>query len=269
VSGVVRFTANAENPGGMAEGSMLWTVDGVRKGGTDCLNDDSCSSDFAVDAAQFPGTHTIQAVYRPNDAPAVESRVLTYHFHPVTNVAGVGASQAQANATKWTVLVYIYHLGRPAPGVPVTVTVTPAVGKPTIHTASTQPDGSVSFDYPLKYNTKISVAAGSDDGWARSTRSTTVKYTPTWTCTLAHATVKHGHPDTISCKVPSLPAGTKVDVAYLVQKQWVTLNKGHSAAGKVSLTFTPTKKGKTYVRAESKGAHVVQDANGYLPAKVT
>jgi hypothetical protein len=60
--------------------------------------------------------------------------------------------------------------------------------------------------------------------------------------------VKHGYPDTISCKVPSLPAGTKVDVAYWVNKSWVTLAKGHSAAGKVSLTFTPTHKGKTYVR---------------------
>jgi hypothetical protein len=57
-----------------------------------------------------------------------------------------------------------------------------------------------------------------------------------------------------------VPAGTKVDVAYVVDKAWVTLAKGKSGAGKVALTFTPRVKGKTYVRVESKGAKVVQDS---------
>src|SRR4051795_13013847 len=120
---------------------------------------------------------------------------------------------------------------------------------------SGDPEGQMQWN-AFTSNTKIAVVAGGNGGRPRATRSMTFKYVPTWTCSLARATVKHGKPDRISCQVPNLPAGTKVDVAYLVNKAWVTLAKGKSGAGKVAFTFTPTAKGKTYVRVESKGAKV-------------
>ena len=68
-----------------------------------------------------------------------------------------------------------------------------------------------------------------------------------------------------------LPAGTKVDLAYFdfTGRKWVVLAKGHSRAGRLTLAFTPKKKGKTLLRVETKGARVLQDSSTTAKLKVT
>jgi len=277
VSGPVTFTATGRSPGQQGyRGQMNLYVDDVDWSFKNCI-EDPCTATFEWGPNNQAGTHTVQAVYNTSDGQVAKSQILSFRAYTGTHIGAIGFSSYEPGAGKRTVTVTVYdsRWNRGVAGMAMTVTLTPAIGKPTTHTATSRSDGSAKFTYTFRYNTKISVVVAANNRWGPSTHSETFTLQPTWSCSLADTTVKHGHPDSITCTVPGLPAGTKVDLAFAdglahpAGYNWVTLAKGHSGAGRLTLAFTPKKKGKTLLRVRTKGARVLQDSSTTARVKVT
>ena len=269
-SGPVDFTATGHSPikAGF-RGQLHYYFDGLDSTLQNCTEDPCISKQF-WNPTSLSGTHTVQAVYN-TDGQTVTSQVLSFHVFTGTHIAGIQIVPNSADPKK-TVTAFVYddYWNRGAAGAPISITLTPTVGKATTRSAAALADGSAKLSYTVRYNTKITVQGGGNDRWGASTGSKTIKFTPTWSCTLAHTTIRHGHPDTITCKVPGLPSRTKIALQYLSGTKWVTLAKGHSTAGKLTLTFIPKSKGTLQLRAQTSGARVYQDSSSRtVQVKVT
>jgi hypothetical protein len=134
-----------------------------------------------------------------------------------------------------------------AAGAPVKVTFTPVTGSPTTVATTTAADGTFRVSYTARSNTTITAAVVGSNLWqANATAmSTLLQLTPVVSCSLTRATVQHGKSDTLTCRAPAMPSGTRATVQYRVSgRKWAVLTSNvQFSGGKAKYTFTLKEKG--------------------------
>jgi len=216
-----------------------------------------CAADIEWNTSGLVGNHTLKVRATATDGCSAVPSSCTGNLS-----SGVTVSVAALTRTVVTPLttvrsrsgvlvkgrVTLAATGAAAPGIPVKVTATPAIGTPGSRTGTTDANGYFSVPFTVYYNTVFSAAAQATGPYVGSSTAVRQYVTGVPLCTLSATTVRAGVRDVMTCRLSGLPTATPVALQYLVAGKWRTLVKSTSRTGAAYIAFTIRAKGYWYLR---------------------
>ena len=247
--GVISLTATgtAAGPDDSAT-SMVLIVDGNRDFARTLRCPDqtalTCTLTLTWDATSLTGTHTLAVGFITRRSGTISPAVpVTIYTYTRLHVYAGRVPGGPTGAVYGTVDGGDGH-GLATP-LPVTVTVTPAIGRP--RTVQLTPDGGFRFTFLAGTNSRITAQVAATATNSAAVASTTLFVPATPHCTIP-TRLGLRSPGTIVCTAAHLPKGTKVTLQYSAHHRWHTFVAAVSTGGRVSLPVHWDKRQVLWVR---------------------
>ena len=232
--------------------SVTVTVDGAALGAPtacspDAANPRACNVAVLWTTLGLTGKHTIVATLTTARGAVATSTPTAVYVYGGTKVAFVAQKTRHAGPVKVTGRVTAIINKSAVGGVKVKILIRPARGRSRTLSVLTNAKGYFVVPYKLAMNTTLEATVIPPAYYGTSHTFTKLTVVPTLSCKVGPR-AKVNRLDSGSCRLATLPKGTKVSLQYGFHGHWYTIGSGRTPAKVVPFSFRFAKPGTYSVR---------------------